>query len=240
MEYDSITYEWDDSHRYSPAPRHRRRIIKKMLKKFQYGSVLDAGCAQPYLLKDFVQSGKTGFGCDISNKVIEKNRLELPNCQFESFDLCHQRYPSNQQFDLVICSEVLEHLLAWRSALNNICQMSRKYVLITVPCGEIRYIDKKVGHLQHFQNGELIRALNDLGFTPITIKKWGFPIHTLYKVLVNSITPEKIFQEFSISNYSRKKIFLSHCLYYMFYLNDLFNSGEQLFILAKKNDISEA
>ena len=178
MEYDRITDEWDDSHRYSPAPRHRRRIIAKILNGLDYESVLDAGCAQPYLLESFIQNGKKGYGCDISAGVIEKNRIRLPKCQFEAFDLCKQCYPADQKFDLVICSEVLEHLADWQAALNNLSRMSKKYILITVPSGSVRYIDKKVGHLHHFQSEELTGALVDFGFTPVSIKKWGFPVHT--------------------------------------------------------------
>lgn len=235
MNYDEITHEWDDSHKYSPAPRHRRRIIITMIKNIQYKSILDAGCAQPNLLEFLVQMGKSGYGCDISQKVIEKNRLKLPNCKFEYFDLCERSYPADQKFDLVICSEVLEHLADWKAALNNLSRMSKMYMLITVPSGDIRYIDKKVGHLHHFQSDELTEALSHCGFKTVLIKKWGFPVHTMYKILVNAISPEKIFQEFPISKYSYKKIFLSRFLYSIFYINDLFRTGEQLFILAKND-----
>lgn len=238
MDYEQITDDWDDSHKFSPAPRHRRRIILDMIKKLQYESILDAGCAQPNLLEFFVQCGKKGYGCDISQKVIEKNRVRLPKCKFEAFDLCKMNYPTDQRFDLVICSEVLEHLPDWNAALNNLSRMTKKYILITVPSGDIRYIDKKVGHLHHFQSEELTQALSNLGFTTVSIKKWGFPVHTIYKIMVNAISPEKIFQEFSISKYSSKKIFLSQVLYSFFYINDLFRTGEQLFILAK-NDKSD-
>jgi SAM-dependent methyltransferase len=238
MDYEVITDEWDDSHKYSPAPRHRRRIILNMIKKIQFESVLDAGCAQPNLLEFLVMRGKNGYGCDISQKVIEKNRMNLPKCSFEAFDLCKQSYPLDKKFDLVICSEVLEHLSDWKAAISNLSKMSKKYILITVPSGDIRYIDKKVGHLHHFQSTELTEVLSNLGFTTISIKKWGFPVHTLYKIMVNAVSPEKIFQEFSISKYSSKKIFLSQCLNSLFYINDLFSNGEQLFILAK-NDTYE-
>lgn len=234
MDYEQITDEWEDSHRYSPAPRHRRRIILNMVKRLQYESVLDAGCAQPFLLEFFIQTGKKVYGCDISQNVIEKNRARLPNCIFESFDLCAQTYPAGQKFDLIICSEVLEHIENWRSALNNLMQMTNKYILITVPSGNIRYIDKKVGHIHHFQIEELIEELSKHNFSIVTTKKWGFPIHTLYKILVNRIFPENLFIEFSISTYSNKKIALSQCLFLLFFINDLFRHGEQIFILAKQ------
>jgi len=236
MDYEQITDDWDDNHKYSPAPRHRRRIILNLIKKLRYESVLDAGCAQPYLLEYFVRNGKEGYGCDISQTVIEKNRMRLPKCHFESFDLCKSCYPADQKFDLVVCSEVLEHLEIWKTAVMNLTRMSKKYILITVPSGEIRYIDKKVGHLHHFQSDELIDELKEHGFSIVTVKKWGFPMHTLYKILVNLISPENIFREFSISTYSNKKIALSQCIFILFFINDLFRHGEQLFILAKKSN----
>src|SRR5947209_2086163 len=46
----NVVADWDDAHRYTPAPRHRRRLILKWVSGLDFADVLDAGCAQPYLL----------------------------------------------------------------------------------------------------------------------------------------------------------------------------------------------
>ncbi len=34
---------WDDAHRYTPAPRHRRRLLLKLIGTLDFSDVLDAG-----------------------------------------------------------------------------------------------------------------------------------------------------------------------------------------------------
>ena len=46
----NVVAQWDDAHRYTPAPRHRRRLILDLLAGLDFADCLDAGCAQPFLL----------------------------------------------------------------------------------------------------------------------------------------------------------------------------------------------
>ncbi len=59
----------------------------------------------------------------------------------------------------MICSEVLEHIPDWPAAVANLARMARRYVLITVPTGKVRAMDRMVGHTQHFAGPELVAAL---------------------------------------------------------------------------------
>lgn len=236
MDYNKTTDDWDDSHHYSPAPRHRRRIIQKIIRNLDFNSVLDSGCAQPYLLEMFDPSTKQLFGCDISETVIHKNKQRFKSANFSVVDLSKETYPENRKFDLVICSEVLEHIDGWQNAIKNLSTMSKKYLLITVPSGKVHLIDKYVGHFKHFNHSEIVRQLESNGFIAVKVRYWGFPFHSLYKYAINSINPTLIYNKFSISKYGLKEKLLASLLYYLFFFNDLFNSGAQLIILAKRKD----
>src|SRR5205085_2484617 len=67
----NVAVGWLNAHRYTPAPRHRRRLIMNLLKGLEFRDCLDAGCAQRFLLEDIVERfGVEGFGCDISDEII--------------------------------------------------------------------------------------------------------------------------------------------------------------------------
>ncbi|MFA5356661.1 MAG: class I SAM-dependent methyltransferase [Candidatus Omnitrophota bacterium] len=230
-----IAYEWSDAHRYSPAPRHRRRIIYNIIGKLEFDSCLDAGCAQPYLLSGFIGRGKRVSGCDISGRVIDKNRNDFPGANFEIVDISRSVYPGNKKFDLVISSEVLEHIADWQGAIRNLALMSGRYLLITVPSGKIYNIDRLVGHLRHYQAGELKEELEKNGFTVIYHKRWGAPFHSLYKYLINAAGYKKTYERFALRPYGPLKRLFSDILYVIFYFNDIFCRGSQLFMLAERN-----
>lgn len=233
----NVAAQWDDAHRFSPAPRHRRRLLLNLIAKLNFKDCLDAGCAQLYLLQDVVRRhGVAGYGCDISDQVIASNRKLAPACDFITLDLSCEVWPQGHQFDLVICSEVLEHIPDWQAALSNLARMSRKYLLITVPSGEVRHIDRLVGHHYHFQGQELVTELTKLGFSIMHIRRWGFPFHSLYKILINGIAPEQIYESFALAPYGYFRRLLCNALYLLFYLNGFINSGSQLILLAHNTD----
>ena len=231
-----IASEWDHAHRYTPAPRHRRNIILSLLKNLQFKECLDAGCAQPYLLQAIMRKFSVkGYGCDISTKVINENCKRVSNCEFRVLDLEKETWPEQRQFELVVSSEVLEHISDWQSAINNIAKMASHYLLITVPSGRIRKIDKMVGHYRHFEGGELVSQLASQGFKCKRIIRHGFPVHSLYKRMINGVAPDQIYRLFDNGKkYSFAKKMVSHLLYAAFYLNYLFSRGDQLFILAER------
>lgn len=230
----NIAVHWDDAHRFSPAPRHRRRLLLKMMADLKFKDCLDAGCAQLYLLQEIVRRHRVeGYGCDISDQVIASNRKLAPACEFMTLDLSREVWPQGHQFDLVVCSEVLEHIPDWRAALRNLTRMSRQHLLITVPSGTIQPIDRMVGHHYHFQGPELVTELKRLGFSVTQLKRWGFPFHSLYKILINRIAPEQIYESFAVVRYGPIQRLLCKMLYILFYLNGSFNSGNQIILLAK-------
>ena len=65
---------WDEAHRLSPAPRHRRRLIVEVVRRLGVRDCLDAGCGQPYLLASLKDElDIETYGCDISARTMEDN-----------------------------------------------------------------------------------------------------------------------------------------------------------------------
>ena len=232
----NVVAAWDDAHRYTPAPRHRRRLILQMLHGLDFADCLDTGCAQPFLLQEIMQRrGVAGFGCDVSDQVMAENRRILPEAEFRVVDLTNEILPNGKVFDLVICSEVLEHIAHWQKAVTNLAKMTRKHLLITVPGGPLREMDRLVGHHQHFAGPELQRAIEESGLTVRQMRYWGFPFHSLYKTLISRLSPAQIYSAFSGGkSYGWAKRAFSRMLYLLFFVNDLSEAGDQLLIHAER------
>jgi len=236
MSGENYVASWDDAHRYSPAPRHRRRLIAGWIQGLRFSNCLDAGCAQPYLLESLQRRRIAAYGCDISEEVIRRNRTRFPYTRFEQFDLVQQAWPGGRRFDLVVCSEVLEHVGDWGAALANLAKMSRRHLLITVPGGKIRPIDRHIGHLRHFEGAELVTALRNHGLDAIRLRRWGWPMHSIYKRAINGIMPEQVYRTFGEQRYGFGKKLLSQAINIAFYVNDAFPWGTQLLILSRRQD----
>jgi hypothetical protein len=128
---------------------------------------------------------------------------------------------------------VLEHIPEWQTAVANLVRMARKHLVITVPSGPIRVMDRMVGHHQHFQGPELVAALEAHGCTVRRVFRWGFPVHSLYKSLISCLAPDRLYTAFTgEQRYGPGKRFVSELLYRLFFLNDLFRGGNQLLLHA--------
>ena len=237
VDYDEATPSWEDSHRYGPAPRWRRRVLIRMINKLKIKTACDVGCAQPFLMLDMYRLGGGKLeisGCDISKPVIETNAKLYPGMKFFCCDLNEPLGKGRKKYDLVTCSEVIEHLENYQMAVKNICAMSRKYVLITVPSGRRYPTDIKLGHLRHYEPDMLVDLLKENGFRALKVMRTGFPIFSVFKWLVNFLSRfTGIADTYLANNYGLVQRFVATCVYLTFYLN-IFPFGNQLIILAKK------
>lgn len=235
IDYEKDALAWNDAQLYNPASRHRRRIILNWLKPLQFKTVLEVGCGQGYLLDQIAEKfGCQCLGTDIAQSVILDNQKRNTPHQFAVLDVENEAL--DQKFDLIIASEVIEHINDYQKAIANLAKMSNRYILITVPSAKVFPIDKKVGHFRHYQPRDLIGELDKNGFKTIKWIKWGFPFHTLYKHLINLGWNPKMHQEFTLKPYGLGQKMIAYLIYPLFFFN-LNSLGYQLFVLAEKRGI---
>lgn len=104
----------------------------------RHGKVLDVGCGNGIIS---IQLGKSGFnvtGIDVSEKTIETARKNnpFPNVQFR-VQSAEQLVASGELFDVIVCSEVLEHLDNPGALLKTLHQSLKAdgILIVTVPNG---------------------------------------------------------------------------------------------------------
>lgn len=230
-EYDQGWMQWGDMIRYSPAPAHRRRLILELARTQRFDSLLDVGCGPGQLLAAFRERFGTRrlAGIDLSPAVIEANKRAMPSAEFHVLDIASGHL--SDRFDLVVCSEVLEHIADSERALQNIRKMCSGSLIVTVPAGRVFPIDRAMGHHRHFTRAMLTDVLERSGFRVSVLWSWGFPWHTAYKYLINA-APEVSMRSFSAGEYSWTQKLVASALKGLFYFNSK-KFGSQLIALAQ-------
>lgn len=146
-------------------------------------SILDVGCGEGFTLENLRKNkiGKELAGIDFSKHAIEIGNKMHPSLSLKYGTIYHLPFKDNS-FDLVICSEVLEHLEHPEKALLELERVTRKNCIISVP------------HEPWFMLANLLRAKN--------ISRWGNDIEHIQhwsKRGINSLAG-KYFHITSIKN----------------------------------------
>lgn len=134
------------------------------------GSVLDFGCGEGFLVDKLAERGvslKNYCGLDLRDDALDAARTRNPENEYVKADIFD--WPTDdRQFDLVVASEVMEHLIDPEKFLPRLAALSSGHVLLTVP------------HEPWFQLANLARGrdLIRLGNHPEHINHWNLKTFT--------------------------------------------------------------
>lgn len=106
----------------------------KLLKEINFSSVLDAGCGEGFTLDRLHKSNfsKDLVGVDSSESAIKLGKKLFPSLNLKVGDIYNLPFKDGSK-DLVVCTEVLEHLTDPRKALKELVRVSKKYLILSVP-----------------------------------------------------------------------------------------------------------
>lgn len=244
-DYNKFWETMKDLHSRHPSVRFRNfliiKAIQKILDPVEENTILDVGCGDAGLLKQLSNSsyfkGKKAIfsGYDISGYRIEKNRSQGLRFNFRVADF-NENIEVNNKFNIIICSEVIEHLKNWRISIENMAAMNELggYLILTTQSGRRFKSDLALGHLQHFELDYLTDYLKMLGYDIIRAEKRGFPFYNLQKA-VNSIF-FSVSERIAHTDVNALTSILFDITYFLFRIS--INSkklGSQIFILARKS-----
>jgi ubiquinone/menaquinone biosynthesis C-methylase UbiE len=106
----------------------------RILKPLKPDKVLDVGCGEGFTLIKLKQAkiGMTHEGIDNSDAALKLSKRLNPSLNIKKGNIYNLPYKDNA-FDLLICTEVLEHLENPRKALSELSRVTGKNMLLSVP-----------------------------------------------------------------------------------------------------------
>jgi len=198
--YDDMWSKYGNLDVASPANFHRRRLVVDLAAsavRSRAPRVLDVGCGQGELLRELAARLPDAriAGSDLSAQSLLDTRKR--NQEFELFSLniadpdFSQKYADRLgAFDLLICSEVLEHIPDDRLAARNLAALLAPggALIATVPGGKMSRYDQRIGHQRHYRAQLLEQLLAGAGLRVEKVMAWGFPFHNLYRSVVRLVS----------------------------------------------------
>lgn len=155
------------------------------IKSLRVDSILDAGCGEGFTMNKLTQLkiGKKIEGVEYSKESIDFGKKLFPKLLFRQGSIYELPYKDNS-FDLIICTEVLEHLEYPSKALREMLRVTKKYLILSVPNEplfmmsnflrgkNISRLGNDEGHINHWNPWCLRKLLNKNG---IKVKKTILP-----------------------------------------------------------------
>src|SRR5271167_871565 len=174
----------DDEHggrilaRLNRAPRFTRWMAET-IKPYVGERVLEIGAGTGNLTENLVPRS-VYMASDINSQYLsrlEKLRQTRPYLRVQRTDAAQQETYPSEQFDTVVCLNVVEHLHDDVGALRNIRHALDEHgrAIILVPNGPALFgsLDKVLGHYRRYTREQLIRASEEAGFTVQTLLKFN-------------------------------------------------------------------
>ena len=172
-------------------------IIKMVPKRFNV-RILDAGCGEGHLISKMMENGIEGvfWGVDNTEVSLERAIKRCPTAEFRKGNIMNLGFFKDEFFDVVICTEVLEHILEYGKVIKELKRVLKRggVLIVTFPNEKLWTIGRFV-----------------LGRRPVKL-----PCH------VNSFVPEKMISEVGLQCMVRKNLpcnlpfFISLCALIMF------------------------
>jgi ubiquinone/menaquinone biosynthesis C-methylase UbiE len=138
--------------------------VFKLIKPSKPQTILDVGCGEGFTLVNLGRNriGKNFEGIDNSKVAIRVGKKLYPSLNLKEGDIYNLPH-KDKSFDLVICTEVLEHLENPKAALAELKRVAKKNILLSVP-NEPFFI------LANFLRGKYLMTL---GNNPEHINHWS-------------------------------------------------------------------
>ena len=169
----------------NPGRIYRYQIINQVIRASKSSRdqfIVDIGCGTGELLSHLAVefSSQNLLGLDISKVGILQAQENYPNLDFGLIEVNNDGFNSKTMksaADIIVCSEVLEHLEKPEEILRFISNnlLNKGVLIVTVPAGPMSFLERYIGHHRHYTRDSLVQLLEASGFSKVEVQRAGFP-----------------------------------------------------------------
>lgn len=204
---EALVQEWQCR---DPALTNVTDLIIAMLRPSGQGTrALDVGCGTGRVTLRLAELGFAVDALDVEEKVVEIARRVAASrnldIHFAVSDFVREgdALPGST-YDVVVCTEVLEHIADWQPVVRTMCRVLKPggTLIITVPHDPRLFsvIDEHAGHFRRFRPADILALLDGFeascfttGFPFVRLITWGYT--TMLKVTGRQHRPQQLWQK---------------------------------------------
>jgi 2-polyprenyl-3-methyl-5-hydroxy-6-metoxy-1,4-benzoquinol methylase len=182
--YRDIHRSWEICHGLgSPIHAFRKSLVLRLVPPASSGAqCLDLGCGTGEYVGPLIDRGYRVDGVDISDYAIaqaQKNLSQEKREFFRGFVTPLEAFRPDSKFDLILCSEVLEHLEEPLPILKEMAHWVKHDggLIISVPADPSLWSeeDSSVHHVRRYTEAQLKEQLAEAELAPETFWCYGYP-----------------------------------------------------------------
>ena len=185
VDYDVLWRDtWGTMQDVGPVHRHVARIIVDTARDLSVRSVVDVGCGNGANLEALQSSlGLTELcGIDVSAEAVQVAQSRVRG-EFLVMDIARESL--DRRFDLVLSSQVIEHIEDDGRFLEQLRAMCGRYCFVGTMQGRMRRSEVHIGHLRNYTRAGLEEKMRRAGFDIVRVIEWGFPFYSpVYRTLI--------------------------------------------------------
>lgn len=159
-------------------------VINNHISSFTNKTILDIGCGAGTVSLYLANQGANIVGIDISRKAIDscKKSAKALKLKDKTQFICNtiEQVKFRRKFDVIICSEIIEHIPNDKAFLKRIHKLLKKngLLILSTPSinaplykiGLAQNFDKRVGHIRRYSRQQVSDLVKKSGFTIEEVK----------------------------------------------------------------------
>ncbi len=146
--------------------------LDKLVSQIAPNTIHEVGCGEGELITRYSRDGATLMGSDFSTKLIDQAREKYRDTNVNFFPASIYDLNQNHQAELILCCEVLEHLVDPFKAVEKLSELARPHLIASVPNEPIWRIlnmargaywknwGNTPGHLHHWSRDSFVSLLS--------------------------------------------------------------------------------